>query len=367
MDTQVLEKEFILAPALCFVPGVLSGLAVPCGGPSSILWTAALSCALITAVLCTSTALRPSPSAAEARISGLYALCPAVFATGVVCGLRGGVCGAPSAFALAEKCCTALKEVIDGAGFEKERTAAVVKAFLTGDRSGLDPSLIRIFRDSGASHLLALSGLHIGIVYLLLSRLLTPIGNSPAARAVRSCAMICTTGFYVLMTGASPSIVRAFLFICIREISVLAHRKVSLLHCLCLAVIIQCAVSPESARSAGFKLSYLAVLGISTVNPLLSRLYPPGRGPVKKIWDLASLGISCQIFTAPAVWAMFRTFPRYFLVCNVLAMPVMSVVMYSSIATVAAAACGWSPGAGLRFCEASCDLLIRILEIVSRM
>ena len=110
-----------------------------------------------------------------------------------------------------------LARLIDRTPFTGENSRAIIKALLTGIRDELPRDTVRIFRESGASHILALSGLHLGIIYLCLKRLLLPLGNSVPARTAGSAAVIVLCGLYALGTGASPSIVRAFLFILIGE------------------------------------------------------------------------------------------------------------------------------------------------------
>ena len=97
-----------------------------------------------------------------------------------------------------------LKALIDSIPYPSRSTGPLVKALLTGDRGDLDRSIIETFRASGASHILALSGLHLGILYLILTRLASPVGNSPGAKTVKYVLTVAAAGFYTIMTGASP-------------------------------------------------------------------------------------------------------------------------------------------------------------------
>lgn len=220
-----------------------------------------------------------------------------------------------------------LRALIDGLPFPDGNAAALLKALLTGDRSDLPADTVTAFRRSGASHILALSGLHLGVLYLLLSRITLPLGHAPAARTVRGVLAIGLSGFFTLAVGAGPSIVRAFLFILIREVSGLLGRRRDALRTLCLALLVQLALSPEVILSTGFQLSYLAMAGIFLIHPWLKGFYPAGRGwnPLRKLWEALSLSLSCQVTTAPLVWLRFGTFPRYFLLTNLLALPLTTV------------------------------------------
>lgn len=262
----------------------------------------------------------------------------------------------------AETAVAALRERIDRLPFASPRTAPLLKALVTGDRGGLDRETVQVFRNSGASHLLALSGLHIGILYMLLDRSTWIFGRTPATRRIRSECTILLAGFYALMTGASPSIVRAFLFITINEIQRLLNRRASSLQVLSLALLVQLVLCPSAIRSTGFQLSYLAMAGIFLLYPRLRDWYPEGRrpDPVRWIWRTAALSLSCQVFTGPLAWYRFRTFPPWFLLTNLLAIPLTTSIMACALFTLAT---GWACGLTDRLC----NMLLWVLEIISTM
>ena len=251
-------------------------------------------------------------------------------------------------------------------------TAPLVKALLTGDRSDLTKEITGRFRDSGASHILALSGLHLGVLYLLLARLTAPLGNSLAARRLRYSLIIASALFYAVMTGGSPSIVRAFLFIAINETARLLGRKRDPVRVLLAALTIQLALRPDVIASVGFQLSYAAMAGIFLLYPTLERIYPASDGgrwsglnPFRKIWNAAMLSISCQAFTAPIVWHYFRTFPKYFILTNLLALPLTSAVMVLSVTTIALSFLGICPGLLTVLNDHAMQALVFCLKVIS--
>lgn len=262
-----------------------------------------------------------------------------------------------------------LRNTIDCIPYDSDACAPLVKALLTGDRTGLSKELTTTFRAAGASHILALSGLHLGLVYIILLRLTSFFGNSIPARHIRCSLIILTSAFYAVATGGSHSIIRAFLFITLGEIAKLTGRERKPLRIYCSALFIQLAVSPSAIESIGFWLSYLAMAGIVLVYPRLRAWYPPSDrwDIVRRIWDAAALSISCQLFTAPLVLAVFGTFPKYFLLTNLLVMPLTSAVMFVSIGTVTLSALGICPLFIVALNEKILGTLLWTLRIISEM
>ncbi len=359
--------------ALPFAAGTASGILLaafitPHGGG------AIASCALILTSAATLTLLRSARSskALYSRIL-IWAM---LFSTGVFVvftrNIWSGYCPgqARNPFTLAAgHCAQSLKALIDSMPYSDGQTAALVKALLTGDRSGLDASTREAFRLSGASHLLALSGMHLGIIYMIIGKLLSCLGNGKRTSAVRSAVIVAASGFFTLMTGASPSIVRAFLFILINEAASVTGRAKDGVHTLCMALFIQLASAPELMASVGFQLSYLAMCGILFLFPVMKRWYPEDgrRGIMGRIWNAAALSISCQAFTAPVVWYHFGTFPQYFMLTNLLAIPLTTMTMVTSVAAVALSAMGICPDFLLTANEAAVAALRFTLETISTL
>lgn len=261
-----------------------------------------------------------------------------------------------------------LDGIIGRIGFRREETGGLIRALLTGRRDGLPRESVNLFRQSGASHLLALSGLHLGVVYLLLGRILAILGNSQASRIVRSSLLVAFCGLYAVLTGASPSIVRALIFVVFSELhGLLRHRRRSPAAVLCAALTLQLAVSPGVMQTLGFRLSYLAMTGIVTVFPVLERWYPVREGLMRRIWVSAALAVSCQLFTAPLVWAEFHVFPRYFLLTNLIALPLTEILILCGVAALALEAVAGCPELLVRATEWTCGLLEVSLEIIVSM
>lgn len=344
-----------------FVCGVSIGLSIPCG--ADICYLSASASLLAAAVLLA--------VAASMRKAGTLLLA-ALFYTGLSASFGARIPGMSSSmsFPLAEQALESFSEAIDRAGFAHGSTSALVKALLTGRRESLDRDIVKAFRDGGGAHILALSGLHLGIIYGILSRSLSVLGNSRAAGIVRSVAAVAACGFYALMTGLSPSIERAFLFIMMNELSRhMPGRRRRPAATLCAALTIQLALRPAVISSIGFQLSYLAMAGICCIKPWLDRLYPESahKGPVRRIWSSAATAISCQATTAPLVWAKFHTFPRFFLICNLVALPLTEALVVCALLTVGLDAAGVCPEMMKGLTDDLAQALIFCLRTVSVM
>ena len=177
------------------------------------------------------------------RRGGLWKILILFLFTGIFCAVCSFVSGIGAGSAgsggIAARCADNVRSMLDSIPFPSPRTSPLLKALLTGDKSGLDSHTVTTFRDSGAAHILALSGLHLGFIYAILLKVTSLAGMSPRVRKIRSILIIAVSGFYTIATGASPSLVRAFLFIVINETARLMHRHVPPVHVLCIALMIQ--------------------------------------------------------------------------------------------------------------------------------
>lgn len=264
----------------------------------------------------------------------------------------------------------ALAQAINDAGFPGEHSAAIVTALLTGRRGGLEKETVTAFRQSGASHILALSGLHLGVIYLFLRRLLTPLGNSQPARIAKSAVTVSLCGLYALATGAGPSIVRAFLFIATGELCrATSSRRPSPAGTFSIALTLQLTANPLLISSAGFQMSYLAMLGITTLYPHLKNWYPAGNGPdpLRRIWNASALSFSCQLFTAPAAWWHFRSLPKYFLLSNLIGLPLAEAVIVTAVTCLILNATGFCPHLLVKACGKMVCLLEFCLKTIAEM
>lgn len=304
----------------------------------------------------------------------------ATLGTGMVCGWTSTLTGYGNYGIFsqvadhAERWGVWMQEAIDAIPFSNPTCNAVAKALVTGERRDIPDEVITAFRDSGASHILALSGMHLGIIYGIIRYSLSVSGNYRQTWIPRSVITILACGSYTLATGAGASIVRAFLFIMLAEVARLSRRCHSTGQLLFAALTIQLTISPLSIRSAGFQLSYAAMAGIAFILPRLQSFWPgsifddrPFTRVIRRIWNICAMSISCQMTTAPLAYIRFGTLPGHFLLTNLLALPLTGLIIPAVLITMILVTSGICPGFVISACEILISTLISSLEIIATM
>lgn len=248
---------------------------------------------------------------------------------------------------------------------ENAEELSVVKALAIGDKSMLSRRTKSDFRRSGATHLLALSGLHVGIIYKLTGWLLALLGGSYLSRLLRSAVTISFLWVFAAVSGLSPSITRAVLMITIFEVGSMAGRRSDGLNSLSASAILITVFNPAAPWEISFQMSFLACFSIFTVFPSLNTLLDTRLRILNFIWDSATLAISCQMTTGVLAWIYFGTFPEYFIITNLLTVPLVGVIMYLVALGMATAGIPCINGPVSEALAASVTVLNRIVAIIS--
>ena len=207
------------------------------------------------------------------------------------------------------------------------RIRAVVKALAYGYQDEIPPGIEESFRQSGAIHLLALSGMHLGLLYGLLLKLLALVGNSPTTKRIRSTVIIAALWAFTIFTGCGVSILRAAVMFSIYEAGVLAGRRRNGLNALSLSAIIITVADPSAPSGISFQLSYAAMTAIFLIFPHLRAIVKTRNRISGRIADACAMTIACQATTAPIILLHFGTFAFYSLLANLLCSPIVSIAM----------------------------------------
>lgn len=191
----------------------------------------------------------------------------------------------------------------------------IAKALILGDKAGLDQETTDLFTNTGSMHVLAVSGLHVGLLLFMFQQVLQLFSRWITKQQALwlSIGLIWTYGF---LSGASPSVMRAVFMFSIVSIGQLLNRKESGLNSLFLSAILLFVMDPWVMFDIGFQLSYAAMLGIFLLYPPISELLVPRFRLLKLIWDGTAVGLAATIFTTPLTLFWFYQFPNYFALAN---------------------------------------------------
>jgi competence protein ComEC len=227
--------------------------------------------------------------------------------------------------------------------FPEEEVSSFAEALLVGYKDNLDPQLIESFSKTGTLHVLAVSGLHAGIIFLILSRLLFFLDKIPKGYILKGLLIILGMWLYAFVTGLSPSVNRVALMLSFVQIGLLFQRKGNIYNTLSIAAFLMLLYNPLLIVSVSFQLSFTAVLGIVYFQPKIKRLYEAPNKFVKYFWELTAVSLAAQLATFPLGLFYFHQFPTYFLFSNLFIIPLIFLTLVLLIITVSFF---WIPVAG---------------------
>lgn len=205
---------------------------------------------------------------------------------------------------------------------------AVVAAMTLGDKSGLTGELKETYSVTGASHVLALSGLHLGIIYFILTLLF----SRRRVHAMGQAAVVVTIWDYVFMVGLPASAVRAATMFSLCSLVSMLNRDRMSLNTISFAAVVMLAANPLYLWDVGFQMSFMAVIGILVFyNPFYRCL--SGRRVwcvrmFRRLWALTSVSVAAQLGVAPLIAYYFGRFSCYFILTNIIAVPLTTLIIY---------------------------------------
>ena len=213
----------------------------------------------------------------------------------------------------------------------KEKELAVISALLLGYKDLLDRETIMTYSSSGAMHVLAVSGLHVGIIFMVLNYLFFFLGSIKYGNYIKGILLILSLWAYALLTGLSPSVLRASTMFSFIIIGSALKRETNIYNTLAASAFVLLLYNPYILLQVGFQLSYLAVLGIVYLQPKLYNLYKPSNWLLDKIWAITTVSIAAQIATFPLGMYYFHQFPNYFLLSNLFVIPLATFIINGGI------------------------------------
>lgn len=220
--------------------------------------------------------------------------------------------------------------------FGKEELG-IIQALLLGQRNDISPETYNNYVNAGAVHILAVSGLHIGILLLLLQFLLQPMELLPKGRQLKLLAIVLLLWCFALLAGLSASIIRAVTMFSFVAYAQYLNRPTSTFNILALSMFFILLVNPMLLFQVGFQMSYATVFAIVWIYPLLQKLWIPKYGILKYVWRLLSVSIAAQLGVLPISLFYFHQFPALFFVSNLAVIPFLGLILGLGILVMALA------------------------------
>lgn len=249
--------------------------------------------------------------------------------------------------------------IIDsGAGSD---ASAFLTAVIVGDDSYLQPDTDEAFRTSGLAHMLALSGLHVGIIIMFITACLSWMRPSRYGYRIFYILIIAASFAYAAFAGMTPSVVRAACMVAVLCVSAIFQRRANVYNSLCVAIFLWLVINPLWLFAPGFQMSVCAVLGI-TIALRAVNAYRIRRTWVKKALRIVIVPMAAMAATAIPAMAYFHTFPLYFLPANILASIAIAPMMFCGVLLAIATMTGIGHGA-LAY---ACDRLYAFIEFSAK-
>ncbi|MGM0498151.1 MAG: ComEC/Rec2 family competence protein [Bacteroidota bacterium] len=237
--------------------------------------------------------------------------------------------GQPSILSISNQTRLYLLSQLKNAGL-KNQELAICSALTLGHKDLLNARTKDNFSNSGAMHILAVSGLHVGIIFLIFHYLLLFMEKTKSGRFAKTILIILILGGYAFLTGLTPSVTRATLMFIIIAIGKISRQNTSIYNNLAFSAFILLLFNPMILFSVGFQLSYTAVASIVFFQPKIYQLLTL---PLiaDKLWQWFTVALAAQIGTAPLIIYYFHQFPNYFWLTNFIAIPAASLIIIQGL------------------------------------
>lgn len=210
----------------------------------------------------------------------------------------------------------------------------VIQALILGKRDDISEATYNDYKNAGAVHILAVSGLHVGIILFLLEFLLSPLERLPKGKTIKLIFVVLLLWSYAFVAGLSPSIVRAVTMFSFVAYSLYLNRPTNSFNIIALSMLFILLVKPLFLFQVGFQMSYAAVFAIVWVYPQLQKFWLPDNIVVRKAWQLLSVSVAAQLGVLPISLFYFHQFPALFFVSNLLVIPFLGLILGLGIVVI---------------------------------
>jgi competence protein ComEC len=204
---------------------------------------------------------------------------------------------------------------------------AIINAILLGQRQNISEDVYSNYTNAGAVHILAISGLHIGIILMILTSIFKPLERLRYGIFIKTFLLIIILWSFAIIAGLSASVTRAVTMFSIVAIGMNLKRPTNIYNTLAISIFILLLFKPLFLFDVGFQLSYMAVFGIVSIDPHLTKLWKPTYYVPKKIWETIRITFSAQLGILPISLFYFHQFPGLFFLSNLLIIPFLGFIL----------------------------------------
>lgn len=228
---------------------------------------------------------------------------------------------------LAEQVRDKLMALLNKTKIEKEERA-VLSALTLGYRAELDPETLDYFVDTGTIHVLSVSGLHIALIFYIISFLLTGINKGKFGAIIYPAIMILFLWIYAFITGFSPAVQRSTVMFTFVIIGNILRRPINIYNSLSASALVMILIEPNVLFDVGFQLSYLAVFGIVLLQTSFENLIEMNNKMLKWIWTMFTVSVAAQLITFPLSVLYFNQFPNFFWLSSYFVIPTTTFIIW---------------------------------------
>jgi len=222
---------------------------------------------------------------------------------------------------------------------QDDQAIALISALLWGAKETLDPGLQKAYADTGTIHVLAISGLHVGMLYMLLKAIFKYICRYVGFFILPDFCTLLLLWLYSWLCHFAPPILRATIMITMARIGLLIGRGSNRYNGLFASAFVLLLWDTSLLFNCAFQLSYLATIGILYLQPPIHRLITPEHYCLRKIWTATTLSIAAQVSTLPLILYYFKQFPLYFIIANWLVVPAIFAILMLSLVFLVSSHC----------------------------
>lgn len=211
---------------------------------------------------------------------------------------------------------------------------ALINALLLGQRQELSQEVYSDFAAAGAVHILAVSGLHVGIIMLILQFVFKPLELLHRGRTIKICCVVICLWIFAVIAGLSPSVLRAVTMFSFLAYAMESKRETSTFNTLLASAFLLLTLNPNLIFHIGFQMSYLAVFAIIWINPMLQKHYRPKTIFDKKLWQIFTVTCAAQLGVSVLSIYYFNHFPGLFFVTNLVVLPFLGLILGLGIVVI---------------------------------